>query len=368
MTVKQNNYTGPEEKGTILIVEDSDVNRVILQNLLVRNGYTAWTMGSGHEALEKLEQELPDLIVLDIMMPGMDGFALCEQIKQNEQAKAIPVIFISSLDQTEDKLAGFEAGAVDYITKPFQPAEVLARFSTHLKLCRLQRELKERNRQLEEEKQKSEALLRNVLPAKVAEELIETGRCRPLSFDAVTVCFIDIIEFTRTASNLEAKLVISELNDIFTAFDAISEKYECERMKTIGDAYLFVCGVPETIEDHASRVVCAAREMVAFLQQRNQGSTLKWEVRVGIHSGGLVGGIVGTEKYLYDIFGDTVNIASRMEKLAPPMHINLSESAYLLTRDQFSFIERGVMDVKGKGRMPMYLIDEKVDTKNSPCR
>ena len=267
----------------------------------------------GKEALLLVGEERPDLIVLDILMPEMDGLELCRLLKEQDTTRDIPVIFISSLDNTADKLSGFAAGGVDYITKPFHPGEVLARINTHLKLCRLQRQLGEKNHQLEVEKQKSEALLLNVLPARVAAELMEKGSCAPQSFPEVTVCFVDIVQFTSAAAILAPEVLIGELNILFTAFDRIAEANRCERMKTIGDAYLFICGIPEANEHHTQDTAIAALEMVAYLRERNRTASQQWQVRIGIHSGPVVGGIVGSKKYLYDIFGDTVNIAARLE-------------------------------------------------------
>lgn len=344
----------------ILIVEDSLVNRTILSKLLTRQGYQVWGADCGQAALDILEQGLPDLIALDIMMPNMDGYTLCRELKKNPRTSAIPVIFISSLDGTKNKLTGFQAGGVDYITKPFHPEEVLARFSTHLKLSRLQHQLAEQNRQLKEEKQKTESLLLNVLPVQVARELIETGTYQPRTFDQVTVCFTDIIAFTSTASSLTPEFIIEELNDIFTGFDQISKENDCERIKTMGDAYLFACGVPEADKNHAINVVLAAKAMINFLKNRNKSSKQQWQIRVGIHSGQVVSGIVGSKKYLYDIFGDTVNIAARMEELSLPMQINVSEATYMLLQNHFTFTKRCDIEVKGKGKLSMFLVDDNI--------
>ncbi len=344
------------EQQTVLVVEDSPVNRKILTELLSRQGYKTLAVDSGEEALTLLKTERPDLIILDILLPGINGYLTCEQLKSDDQTRDIPVIFISSLDTTEDKLVGFEAGGVDYITKPFRPAEVLVRISTHLRLCRLQRKLEEKNKQLEEEKQKSEALLRNVLPDRIAWELLATGSCVPQLYTDTTVCFTDIVDFTAASSKLAPETIIRELNDLFTAFDRISGKHGCERMKTIGDAYFFASGVPDKDPRHADNVARAALEMIDFLQQRNRDAELSWLIRVGIHSGPVVGGVVGTEKYLFDIFGDTVNIAARMEKIGLPMEVNVSSTTHALLNDRFVMSDGEETDVKGTGKQVTYTL------------
>jgi len=341
---------------TVLVVEDSPVNRKILSRLLTKKGYRVLTAETGEAALEQVKAEQPDLIVLDIMLPGMDGYTTCKHLKDDKDTCDIPVIFISSLDATEDKIGGFEAGGVDYITKPFHPAEVMARICTHLRLCHLQRCQEEQNRQLEMEKQKSETLLLNVLPKRIARELIETGTCVPQLFEQTTVCFADIVDFTSASSRLSPQVLISELDDIFSNFDQISNKYNCERMKTIGDAYLFACGVPDNNPNHAENVALASLEMIDFLEKRNSEAAQHWQIRIGIHSGPVIGGVVGTEKYLYDIFGDTVNIASRMEELCQPMKVNVSSSTYELLKNNFLFSDGLETEVKGKGKQTMYTL------------
>jgi len=341
---------------TILIVEDSEINQKLLKKILIGQNYTVLVTESGEEALKLLKQETPDLIVLDIMLPGMNGFTVCECLKRDSRISDIPVIFISALNSTEDKVGGFEVGGVDYITKPFDSAEVLARICTHLRLHHLQSSLEEKNKQLDAEKCKSESLLCNVLPKSVSVELLETGKCSPQLFKEATVCFVDIIDFTSASSELAPEILLHELNEIFTTFDRISLENECEKMKTIGDAYLFVCGVPENNSNHAQNVARAALDMIRFLKQRNRTAEHSWQLRVGMHSGPLVGGVVGTEKYLYDIFGDTVNIAARMEEMARPMQVNVSKVSFDLLKDKFLFTDGRDVEIKGKGRQTIYTL------------
>jgi CheY-like chemotaxis protein len=334
---------------SILVVEDSPINQRQLQHLLSTQGYTVSVANHGKDALAMVEHQRPDLLLLDVVMPEMDGLALCRLLKADPATRDIPVIFISSLDNTADKLSGFAAGGVDYITKPFHPAEVVARVSTHLHLRMLQRQLAENNRQLALEKQKSEALLLNVLPARVAQELMERGSCTPQYFPEVSVGFVDIVHFTATAALLPPERLISELNTLFTAFDRIVEANHCERMKTIGDAYLFVAGIPEPRADHGRNAARVSLEMIDYLKQRNLSGEQQWQVRIGLHSGPVVGGVVGTKKYLYDIFGDTVNIAARLQDLSEPMRINVSSAFCQGLGREFVFSEAQDVQMKGKG-------------------
>lgn len=217
--------------------------------------------------------------------------------------------------------------------------------------------VKERTRELEEEKEKTEELLLNTLPLKVVNDLKENGKTNPESFDDVTVYFSDIVGFTKLSAKLAPDILIHELNDIFTAFDDIMVRHKCERIKTIGDAYLAVCGMPEKRKDHAQKMINAALEIRKFLEKRNASSDIQWKIRIGIHSGRVVGGIVGVRKYIYDVFGDTINTTSRMESSSEPMKINISETTYNLVKDKFKFIKREAMEIKGLGLTKMYFLD-----------
>jgi adenylate cyclase len=222
---------------------------------------------------------------------------------------------------------------------------------------KLEVQVKERTIELEHEKEKTEQLLLNTLPLRVVNELKENGYSKPESFDNVSVYFSDIVGFTTASTKLEPTVLINELNDIFTVFDDIMEKYNCERIKTIGDAYLAVCGMPYKNENHAENLAKAALEIREYLKKRNGHSSISWKVRIGLHSGKVVGGIVGVRKYIYDVFGDTINTTSRMESNSEPMRINVSETTYLLIKDKFSFTARKPMEIKGKGMMKMFFLE-----------
>ncbi len=229
---------------------------------------------------------------------------------------------------------------------------------------RLEILVKKRTIELETEKEKSDNLLHNILPKKVADDLKKSGISDPDTFNDVSILFSDLVNFTEISSGLEPKKLIEELNEIFTAFDDIIEKHQCERIKTIGDAYLAVCGMPIGNINHADLLTDAAIEIVKYMRHRNTRSTIKWEIRIGIHSGKVTGGIVGLKKYIYDVFGDAINTASRMESCSEPMKINISDSTYNLLKQSdcekkgISFRERETITVKGKGLMKMYFVEK----------
>ena len=216
--------------------------------------------------------------------------------------------------------------------------------------------VKERTKELEVEKNKSDELLLNILPATLVEELKKDGKVRPREFKHVSIIFTDFKDFTYTASVLPAESLVDELNDIFREFDEIVENYGLEKLKTVGDSYMAASGLPEENENHAIRVVSAAIEMKNLIAKRNETSAIKWEMRLGIHTGSVIAGVVGTKKFTYDIWGDTVNIASRMESSGEPGEVNISGYTYMLVRDYFECQYRGKIDAKGKGFVDMYFV------------
>lgn len=217
-----------------------------------------------------------------------------------------------------------------------------------------------RTREIQLEKEKSDELLLNILPLKVAEDLKEFGHSEPQLFPDVSVFFSDVVGFTSLSGELQPKLLIEELSDIFTNFDQIIDRYSCQRIKTIGDAYLCVSGMPVADHRHAHNLLNAALEIIQYLHRRNETSEVKWQIRVGINSGPVIGGIVGIKKYLYDVFGDTINTASRMESNSDTMRINISENTWQLVKDDFKITPRGEFEVKGKGAMHMYFVDDRL--------
>jgi class 3 adenylate cyclase len=210
--------------------------------------------------------------------------------------------------------------------------------------------------EIDKERRISEKLLLNILPKKVIKELKEKGITSPEIFRNVTVLFSDIVGFTDISTKLPVDTLIAELNDIFTTFDVIIEKHSCERIKTIGDAYLAVCGLPENNANHCKNIVNAATEMIQYIEDRNSTNTIKWQIRIGIHTGNVIGSVVGIKKYIYDIFGDTVNTASRLENLSEPMKINISTEVMMELNDSYTYEDRGIIEVKGKHNMKMYFV------------
>lgn len=214
-------------------------------------------------------------------------------------------------------------------------------------------ELEEKNRQIMAEKERSDLLLLNILPSEVAEELKRTGEAVARQYNHVTVLFTDFVNFTGESEQMNPTELVQEIHKNFTAFDAIIEEHGLEKIKTIGDAYLAVCGMPNELPDHGIRVINAALAILEYIRNSHG----KFKIRIGVHSGPVVAGIVGVKKYAYDIWGDTVNTASRMESSSEPGKINISGATYALVQDHFRCFYRGKIQAKNKGGVDMYFIE-----------
>jgi class 3 adenylate cyclase len=206
------------------------------------------------------------------------------------------------------------------------------------------------------EQERSEQLLRNILPADLAQELSATGCARPARHESVTILFTDFSGFTQAASSMPAERMVAELNEIFAAFDDITDACGVEKIKTIGDAYMAAAGLPKPCADHAERCVRAGLGMLEYLENRNRMAAFKWSLRVGVHSGPVVAGVVGKRKYAFDIWGDTVNMASRMESSGEVGRVNISAYTYDLIQHDFECEYRGKISAKGKGEVDMYFV------------
>lgn len=190
-----------------------------------------------------------------------------------------------------------------------------------------------------------------------SEEESFPGALDPKRYEEVSILFTDFVGFTHAASTIPARKLVKELNELFVEFDEISTRHGVDKIKTIGDAYMAVGGLKETSEEHALNCVNCAKEMISFLQERNKRTGIKWELRAGIHTGMAVGGIIGKSKLTFDLWGDTINIASKLEQNSLPNRINVSAYTFDLVKDIHSCEYRGKIDIKGKGSIDMYFVD-----------
>lgn len=214
-------------------------------------------------------------------------------------------------------------------------------------------------RELQKEKERVEKLLLNIMPRSVYEEMKDFGTATPQRFESASVLMLDFVGFTDMAVSRDPSSIIGELNDIFSAFDRIVEMFGCERIKTIGDAYMAVSGLPEPNPDHAASIARVALRMRRYLERRNASHPTQWQCRIGIDTGPVIGSLVGIQKYVYDIFGPAVNLAARLEALSEPMQITLCAATASLLTDEFICRPRGEVEVKGFGTQSLFtLVDE----------
>ncbi len=401
----------------ILVIDDEqDMQSLINQRFrkqIKENIFSFEYAFNGIEALEKLKT-LEDiyLIVTDINMPGMDGITLLNKIK--EINRPIMSLVVSAYGDMKNIRSAMNAGAFDFLTKPFdfvdfettldktlanirfvlqsientkqleneriekikaqeealkQAEEKALLISEQNRMLEIKvdertLELREKNNLITKEKERSDALLLNILPYKTAQELKDTGKSEASLYNDVSVMFTDFQDFSIISEQLTPTELVSEIDLCFQAFDNIVGKYEIEKIKTIGDSYMAACGLPIENKMHAIAMVNAAIEIQEFIQQRkqsfaNQPNKKSFDIRIGIHSGPVVAGIVGLKKFAYDIWGDTVNTASRMESSGAAGKINVSGHTYELIKDYFKCEYRGKISAKNKGEIDMYFVEKK---------
>lgn len=214
--------------------------------------------------------------------------------------------------------------------------------------------VEQQNRSLRKEKERAEKLLLNIMPESVYKELKTFGVTTPQRYDDASILMLDFVGFTRLSIEHDPTTIITELNDIFTSFDRIAERQGCERIKTIGDAYVAVSGLPEPSSDHAASIARLALMCVRYLTRRNETHPIQWIARVGLAPGPVIGSVVGIQKYVYDIFGPGINLAARLEALAGPMEILVSGEMYDGLKALFQFEDRGELEVRGFGPRQVY--------------
>ena len=478
----------PQQFGQILIVDDTSDSLEFLSHLLSSKGYGVLTATNGAAALSLAAIGSPDLILLDICMPSMDGYSVSLKLKANTETSEIPIIFLSVLEQVEAKLKAFAVGGVDYMTKPFQVAELLVRIETHLTIRRLRQELQRQNARLQQEidqherteekyrsifenclegifqlspdgrylsanpalariygydsvaeltaavdvrrnlyvrlgrraeldvylnrygevsacesqiyckdgskiwiaetiravkgadgkllyyegtvqditerrqaeaelrhhRLESEQLLASILPQSIAQQLKRKPDTIADSFSNVTVLFADLVNFTAFSTRVSPSELVQLLNQIFSAFDQLAEQFELEKIKTIGDEYMVAGGLPKPRPNHLEAMAEMALAMQQVVQQFRSDLGEPFQLRIGIHSGPVVAGVIGKKKLTYDLWGETVNLASRLQTQGVAGQIQVSAAVYEGLRHHYHLEPRGALLIKGFGELMTY--------------
>lgn len=480
----------------LIIVDDDGESVRLLIQWLSQQGYQVQSVSTGAASLELLEHHTPDLILLDVVLPDIDGFSLCQQLKAHPLTQDIPVICMTSLVDAKEQVKAFQVGASDYITKPFSVEEVLARVQNQLRLSQQRHQLSQQNalltqeireraqmeqaliaaemnyrsvfenstvgifkssatgqylsvnpsmarmygydsstdmlamtesisrqiyaqpkrwdelkvylnryekitdaesevlrkdgttfwvsediwkvwdktgsflyyegiahdiserRQMETElrqqRQQADRLLVNILPYQIAQRLKLGTRTIAESLNEVSVLFADLVDFTAASGDMTPRQLVKILNEIFSMFDQLAEFYQLEKIKTIGDAYMVAGGLPTPKPDHNEAIAQFALDILEAITRFTRPDGSPFQLRIGINTGPVVAGVIGQRKFAYDLWGDTVNIASRMETTGESQKIQVTPELFEILKDKFVFQKRGFVAVKGRGQMMTY--------------
>jgi len=473
-----------DRPGEVLIIDDTPANLHLLSNILTLKGYEVRAALGGQMGLLAAQTEPPEVILLDIFMPEINGYEVCQQLKANPRTQDIPIIFISAVGEIADKVKAFEAGGVDYITKPFHVAEVRSRVQTHLTMHRLQQQLQAQNERLQQaeakyrsifenclegifqvtpqghylsanralagiygykspallmavehdinngfyvrpgrrdelrsylrrygqvsefesevyrqdgskiwisesvraiydatgellyyegtvqditnqrqietelrqQRHETERLLLSLLPQSIAERLKHKSASATIadSFDDATVLFADVVNFTRLSTEISPPELVELLNQIFSQFDRLTATYGLEKIKTVGDEYMVAGGLPVPKADHCTAIANMALDMQQAIAQFRSPDGSALQLRIGISTGPVVAGVIGKQKIAYDLWGNTVNLASRMESQGAPGKIQVCAATYEQLRTHYELQQRGVISIKGLGDQMTY--------------
>ena len=342
----------------ILVVDDDRVNRLILARALEEEDFTVETAEDALRAIRILH-ETPavfDLILLDVVMPEMDGYDMLRYLKADPALSRIPVVMVSALDDISSVVRCLELGADDYITKPFDPVLLRARMNASLAKKRLRDVESRYARVLEQEEARTERLLHHILPVHIATRLKAGERVIADNFDDVTVMFADLVGFTVMAAKMEPQDVVALLNQIFSAFDRLAQEHNLEKIKTIGDAYLVVGGLLDSEGDHLESCAQMALGMMDAIGRCGDGDLT---LRIGLHAGPVTAGVIGEHKFAYDLWGDTVNQASRLESHGVAGKVHVSQTVKDRLEPVYAFESRGAIEIKGLGKIETFFLTGK---------
>ena len=341
----------PQETGRILVVDDNASNRDLLFRRLSHDGHHVTRAESGGRALDILALEEFDLILLDLMMPELNGFQVLERLKADERLRDIPVIMISGLQETDSVIRCIETGAEDYLPKPFNPVLLRARISACLERKRWRDREHRYLERIELEREKYENLLGNILPGQIVTRLNNGEVVIADRIEEATILFADLVGFTAAASRVTPAVLVTNLNRIFSAFDDLCRRLQIEKIKTIGDAYMAAAGLPLPRADHAEVMADFALAMLGALERVNAAAEVPFQMRIGIHTGPVVAGVIGSHRFLYDIWGDTVNLASRLESHSLPGRIHVSPQTSQMLAGHYDLEARGLINLRGIGKL-----------------
>ncbi len=336
--------------GRVLAVDDNAFNRHLLERWLTRQGHAVTLAGDGADALQKLAEVDFDLILLDIVMPVMNGLEALAKIKHDERLRHIPIIMISALNELDGVARCIELGAEDYLTKPFRSTILEARIGACLEKKRLRDREVDYLRQIELERRRVDELLHVILPDPIVAELKANGAVRPQRHDKVAVMFADIQGFTRFCERQPPEAVVAYLQTLVKSFEEIALTHRVLKIKTIGDSFMAAAGLLEPVPNPVESCVRAGLKMV----QVSKLLPPHWNLRVGVHVGSVVAGVLGNRQYMYDLWGATVNTAARVEANGEGGFVTLSAAAWEQVSQLGKAVSRGTVNLHGIGPTELF--------------
>jgi CheY-like chemotaxis protein len=351
--VGDDRFSAGADGGALLVVDDNEVNRDLLYRRLSRQGYTVSVAENGRQALQMIQDNPFDLVLLDVMMPEMNGYEVLQRLKSSEALRHIPVIMISALSEMDSVVRCISSGAEDYLQKPFDPVLLSARIGASLEKKRLRDREVVYLRQIEEEKKRADDLLHVILPAEIVYELKTHKVVKPQRYEDIAVLFCDIVGFTAYCETHPPEEVISYLQEQVELFERLTAGCNMEKIKTIGDSFMSAAGLVRTVNDPAVEAVRCGLQMVDGIKELRA----EWDVRVGIHVGPAVAGVVGRRKYLFDLWGDTVNTAARVESHGADGAVNVSRAVWNRVASRCHGESLGLVRAKGKGMVEIFRVD-----------
>ena len=345
------NEGGPSATASILVVDDEEPNRTLLRDPLEARGYSVAEAENGLQALEHIARQTPDVILLDLMMPGMNGFEVCRRLKGDPATAHVPILMVTALSDRKERLMGIEAGANDFLNKPIDIQDVLLRVANAVYTKHLFDEL-------QVEREKSERLLLNILPPPIAKRMKNGELTIADNCPDATVLLADLVGFSTLAANIPPQQVVFLLNEIYTSFDLLVEKHGLTKIKTIGDAYMVAGGLLPGDRQDGAQLIDPAEATVELalaikdqIEQFNQQYSTSIRMRIGINTGPVVAGVIGRNTFAYDIWGDAVNVACQLQVFCPPGAIQVAEATCQKLNGRYRFEGNHRFPAKGGGEV-----------------
>lgn len=347
----------------ILIAEDDLDSRLLLQRILEKDNFQVTCAEDGEQAWEIFQQQEFCLVLTDWQMPNMGGLELIEKICATVKGRYVYLILVTARDAKADLVQAMDAGANDYVTKPYDKNELLARVRAGMRIIELEQSLQEKNQLLRSEQENSERLLLSIFPQAIADQLKKSPGVIADSFADASVLFADINNFASLAARMSPIEIVELLNQLFCRFDRLADSFGLEKIKTIGDSYMVAGGILEPRPDHAAAVASMALAMQQEIVDLYRHANEPLQLRIGIDSGPVIAGVIGSARLAYDLWGETVQNAEQLKNFGLPGSIQTSAASFALLRDSFILEERGAFYLPGSGEITTYLL---TGTQESP--